>query len=155
MVLSLNSRNMDEVRENIIKNSATTVIIPDISTDIESLYHNIDHARNIGIKNIIADPVLEPSGHGFLESLNRFREFRKRDRTTPLFFGIGNVTELMDADSQGIHAILSAIAAELDANILFSPEYSFKARGSVSELRAASQMMMLARDRAAHQRIWG
>ena len=95
-------------------------------------------ARDSGITNIIADPVLEPSGHGLLESLNRFRKFRERDIATPLFFGVGNVTELMDADSQGANAMLSAIAVELDANILFTPEYSFKARGSVSELRAAS-----------------
>ncbi len=149
MVLSLNSGNMDEVKENIIRNSTTSVIIPDLPADIESLFHNIDHAKNIGITNIIADPVLEPSGHGFLESLNRFSEFRKRDTITPLFFGVGNVTELMDSDSQGVHAILSAIAMELDASILFTPEYSFKARGSVSELRAASLMMMLAKDRGS------
>jgi len=154
MVLSLNSRNMDEVKENIIKNSTTAVIIPDRSHDIESLFHNIDHAKNIGITNIIVDPVLEPSGHGFLGSLDRFREFRKRDRITPLFFGVGNVTELMDADSQGVNAMLSAIAIELDASVLFTPEFSFKARGSVSELRIASYMMMLARDRAAPPRTW-
>lgn len=149
IVLSLNSRNMDELKENLIRNSTASVIIPDSSADIKSLFHNIDHARKIGITNIIADPVLEPSGHGFLGSLNRFREFRERDRTTPLFFGVGNVTELMDADSQGVHAMLSAIAVELGASILFTPEYSFKARGSVSELRAASIMMMLARERGS------
>ncbi|MDD5616504.1 MAG: dihydropteroate synthase-like protein [Candidatus Methanoperedens sp.] len=149
MALSLNSRNMDEVGESIIKNSTTAVIIPDRSTDVDSIYHNIDHANKTGITNIIADPVLEPTGHGFLESLYRFREFRKRDRTTPLFFGVGNVTELMDADSQGVHAILSSIAMELDASVLFTPEYSFKARGSVSELRTASIMMMLAKDRGS------
>ncbi len=149
IVLSLNSRNMDEVKVNITRNSTTAVIIPDSPTDIESLFYNIDHARNIGITNIIADPVLEPSGHGLLGSINRFREFRKRDKITPLFFGVGNVTELMDADSQGIHAMLSSIAAELEANILFTPEYSFKARGSVSELKDASNMMMLAKDRGS------
>ena len=147
MVLSLNSRNMDEVKENIIKNSTTAVIIPDRSNDIDSLFQNIDHARNIGIINIIADPVLEPSGHGFLESFNRFREFRKRDRITPLFFGAGNVTELLDADSQGVNAMLSAIAMELPASVLFTPEYSHKAVGSVSELKTASIMMMLAQYR--------
>jgi dihydropteroate synthase-like protein len=149
MALSLNSENMDEVKENIIRNSTTAVIIPDRSYDIESLFHNLDHAKKTGITNIIADPVLEPSGHGFLESLKRFREFRERDRATPIFFGVGNVTELMDADSQGVNAMLCAIAAELDANILFTPEYSFKARGSVSELRDASIMMMLAKDRGS------
>ncbi|VVB86380.1 Uncharacterised protein [uncultured archaeon] len=147
IVLSLNSGNMNEVKEKIIKNCVSAVIIPDRSADIGSLFRNIDHARKIGITNIIADPVLEPAGHGLSESLNRFREFRKRDRTIPLFFGIGNVTELIDADSQGVNAILSAIAMEFNASILFTPEYSFKARGSVSELKSASIMMMLARDR--------
>jgi dihydropteroate synthase-like protein len=147
IVLSLDSRNMDDLKENIIKNSTPAVIIPDHSDDIENLFRNIDHARKIGIKNIIADPVLEPAGHGLAESLSRYHEFRQRDSTTPLFFGAGNVTELLDADSHGMNAILSAIAMELGASILFTPEYSFKARGSVSELKDASCMMMLAKDR--------
>jgi len=138
---------MDEVKDNIIRDSATSVIIPDRSTDIKSLFHNIDHARNIGITNILADPVLDPAGHGIAGSINRYYEFRRVDRMTPLFFGIGNVTELIDADSQGVNAMLSAIAMELEVNILFTPEYSFKAKGSVSELKTASMMMMLARDR--------
>jgi len=149
IVLSLNSGNIDEVKNNIKKNPTTAVIIPDHSNDIESLFQNIDHARNIGITNIIADPVLEPLGHGFLESLNRFREFRERDWITPLFFGIGNVTELLDADSQGVNAMLSAIAMEIETCILFTPEYSHKAVGSVSELKIASIMMGLAKDRGS------
>ncbi len=149
IVLSLNSRNIDEVKENIIKNSTPAVIIPDRSNDIENLFRNIDHAKEIGIKNIIADPVLEPPGHGLAASLSRYYEFRQQDSTTPLFFGVGNVTELLDADSLGMNAILSAIAMELGASILFTPEYSFKARGSVSELKAASCMMMLAKDRSS------
>jgi len=153
IVLSLNSRNMDEVNENIIRNSATAVVIPDSSSDsssdIESLFRNIDHARKIGITNIIADPVLEPAGHGLMDSLNRYYEFRKRDNLTPLFFGVGNITELIDADSQGVNAMLCAIAMELDAGVLFTPEYSSKAQGSVSELKTASIMMMLAKDRCS------
>ncbi len=149
IVLSLNSGNMNEVKENIIMNSTTAVIIPDISTDIGSLFRNIENARNSGITNIIADPVLEPAGHGLAESFNRYYEFRKRDSITPLFFGVGNITELMDADSPGVNAMLCAIAMELDASVLFTPEYSFKSRGSVSELKSASIMMMLAKDRGS------
>ncbi|HEY9206547.1 MAG TPA: dihydropteroate synthase-like protein [Candidatus Methanoperedens sp.] len=149
IVLSLNSENIAEVKDNIISNTATAVIIPDCSCDLESLFANIDTARNSGITNIIADPVLEPIGHGFVESINRYYEFRKRDPTTPLFFGAGNVTELMDADSIGINAMLSGIAMELDASILFTPEYSDKAHGSVHELKKASMMMMLARERGS------
>ncbi len=155
IVLSLNSENINEVKGNIIKNSTVCVIIPDCVEDIESLFNNIESARNTGIGNIIADPVLEPCGHGFVESINRYYEFRKRDLTTPLFFGAGNVTELFDADSIGINAMLAGIAMELDASILFTPEYSDKARGSVSELKNASMMMMLSRERGSSPKDLG
>ncbi len=149
IVLSLNSENINEVKQNIIQNSAVAVIIPDCVENIESLFNNIESARDLGISNIIADPVLEPAGHGFVESINRYYEFRKRDNMTPLFFGAGNVTELMDADSIGINALLAGIAMELEASVLFTPEYSDKACGSVSELKTASMMMMFARERGS------
>ncbi len=149
IVLSLNSENINEVRYNIVRNNAAAVIIPDCSSDLESLLGNIESARNSGIKNIIADPVLDPLGHGLVEAIDRYYEFRKHDQTMPLFFGAGNVTELVDADSIGINAMLSGIAMELDASILFTPEFSDKAHGSVSELKTASMMMMLARERSS------
>lgn len=149
IVLSLNSENIHEIKENIIRHNAVAVIIPDCVDDLESLFNNIELARNSGITNIIADPVLEPLGHGFVESINRYHEFRKRDAITPLFFGAGNVTELMDADSIGVNAMLSGIAMELEASILFTPEYSDKAHDSVFELETASMMMMLARERGS------
>ncbi len=149
IVLSLNSENIPEVSENIIRRNAAAVIIPDCAEELESLFSNIEYARNLGITNIIADPVLPPLGSGLVESLARYYEFRKRDTTTPLFFGAGNVTELMDADSIGINAMLSGIAMELEAGILFTPEFSHKAHNSVSELKIASRMMMLAKERGS------
>ena len=149
IVLSLNSKNIDKVKDGIIKNSTVSIIIPDQSDDLESLFNNMESARSFGIKNIIADPVLEPAGHGLSRSISRYYEFRERDRTTPLFFGIGNVTELIDADSIGVNSILSGIAMELGASILFTPEFSQKACGSVSELKTASTMMMLSQDRGS------
>ena len=149
IVLSLNSENLSEVKDNIIQNSAAAVIIPDCVDNLESLFKNIESAQNSGIKYVIADPVLEPAGHGLVESINRYYEFRERDRETPLFFGVGNVTELIDADSIGVNAMLSGIAMELGASILFTPEFSSKAYGSVSELKTASMMMMLARERGS------
>jgi len=149
VVLSLNSKNIDKVKDGIIKCSTVSVIIPDRSDDLESLFNNMESARNYGIKNIIADPVLEPAGHGLSSSISRYYEFRGRDKTTPLFFGVGNVTELIDADSIGVNSILSGIAMELGASILFTPEFSQKAVGSVSELKIASTMMMLSQDRGS------
>ncbi|MCX9009555.1 MAG: dihydropteroate synthase-like protein [Candidatus Methanoperedens sp.] len=149
IVLSLNSENINEIKDKIVENSAVAVIIPDCVEDIESLFTNIEAAKDAGINSIIADPVLEPPGQGFVDSLNRYYEFRKRDKATPLFFGAGNVTELVDADSIGINALLAGIAVELEACILFTPEYSDKAHGSVTELKTASVMMALARDRGS------
>ncbi len=149
IVLSLNSENIREVHERIVRESAAAVIIPDRVEDIGSLFENIKSARDMGIKNIIADPVLEPLGHGFTGSVTRYNDFRKSDKTTPLFFGAGNVTELIDADSTGINAMLAGISMELDACILFTPEYSDKAHNSVFELKTASIMMQLAKERGS------
>jgi dihydropteroate synthase-like protein len=155
IVLSLNSENINDVKENVVRRNAAAVIIPDCAEELESLFNNIELARNSGIIGIIADPVLEPHGSGFAESINRYYEFRKRYPVTPLFFGAGNVTELMDADSIGINAMLSGIAMELEASILFTPEFSHKACGSVSELKTASMMMMLARERGSSPKDLG
>lgn len=149
IVLSLNSKNIDKVKDGIIKNSTVSVMIPDRSDDLESLFNNMVSARSLGVENIIADPVLEPAGHGLSRSISRYHAFRERDKTTPLFFGVGNVTELIDTDSIGVNSILSGMAMELGASILFTPEFSQKACGSVSELKTASIMMMLSQDRGS------
>jgi dihydropteroate synthase-like protein len=47
----------------------------------------------------------------------------------------------------GINAALAGIASELDAAMLFTPECSDKAHGSVRELRVAAEMMLLAKAR--------
>ncbi|RLG24921.1 dihydropteroate synthase-like protein, partial [Methanosarcinales archaeon] len=137
-----------------IEHETAVVIIPD-QGDHESLFQNIEYARNLGITKIIADPVLDPVGHGIVESICRYRDFRKKDETTPLFVGIGNVVELIDADSVGVNAVLAGIASELGADILFTPEYSDKARGSIAELVAASQMMVIASERESSPKDLG
>ena len=154
MVLSLNKKNIPEVGDEIGGNDIAAVVIPDFDAggkregkNSESLFANMKMAKEHGIKNIIADPVLNAVGYGIAESLYNYYHFRLQDKGTPLFFGVGNVTELIDADSGGVNATLAGIASELDADVLFTPEYSDKARGSVRELRIASEMMALAKAR--------
>ncbi len=147
MVLSVNKENISEVGGEIGENDRAAVVIPDFDASNESLVANIKMAKEHGIKRIIADPVLNAVGYGIAESIYNYYLFRLQDKSTPLFFGVGNVTELMDADSVGINATLAGIASELDVDILFTPEYSDKAIGSVKELRIASEMMMLSKAR--------
>ncbi len=150
MVLSLNRENIPAVGTTLAEHNVAAVIIPDSTesrTTSESLRANMAEARAAGITRIIGDPILNAVGYGIADSINLYYTFRMQDSRTPLFFGTGNVTELMDADSVGINATLAGIASELHADILFAPECSDKAWGSVHELRAASEMMLLARAR--------
>jgi dihydropteroate synthase-like protein len=57
------------------------------------------------------------------------------------------VVELLDADSIGVNALLAGIAMELGAAVIFTSEHSDKTRGSVAEMRRATEMMVLARGR--------
>jgi len=159
MVLSLNKDNIPEVAAAIAKNKRdiAAVVIPSYdsacSDRIDSLFTNLKMAEENGIKRIIADPVLNAIGYGIAESLYNYYLFRlqenskskSKSKSYPLFFGVGNVTELMDADSVGVNATLAGIASELSADILFTTECSDKTRGSVRELRTASEMMMLSK----------
>ena len=150
MVLSLNRENIPEIGATLADHDVAAVVIPDSAepqATYESLRANIAEARAAGITRIIGDPILNVVGYGIADSLYNYYTFRMQDNHTPLFFGVGNVTELMDADSVGINATLAGIASELRADILFAPECSDKAWGSVRELRVASEMMMLARAR--------
>jgi len=144
IVLSLDSKGLKEIGKVVSDHGTSAVIVAGGS---ESLLGNIRLAEELGIEKVIADPVLSPVGYGLTRSLVDYYKFRAGDPKTPLFFGVGNVTELMDADSIGINALLVGLGMELEASILFTPEYSDKAKGSISELKRASQMMTLSRER--------
>ncbi|WP_292463930.1 dihydropteroate synthase-like protein [Methanolobus sp.] len=155
LILSLDSSNIGVVGSLVAKAGVPAVVIPDPDEGLESLLRNINAARSEGIEEIIADPVLDPIGHGFTDSIVRYSEFHRRFPDIPVFFGVGNVTELLDADSAGSNATLCGIGADVGASILFTPEFSNKAQGSVSELSKASLMMLLARERASSPKDLG
>jgi dihydropteroate synthase-like protein len=138
LVLSLQESNIPDVGRDVARAGAAAVVVPGGST----LAKNIAMAKRVGITCIIADPLLQPVGSGLTASLKRFRAF-----SHPLFFGAGNVAELLDADSIGVNALLAGIAQELDASVIFTSEHSDKTRGSVREMRRATEMMALGRDR--------
>ncbi|RLG37273.1 MAG: dihydropteroate synthase-like protein [Candidatus Alkanophagales archaeon] len=161
MVMSLSGKNLETVSEHVAAHDVAAVLTPDepdaVSEDklvsaedrVRSLLANIKTARKIGVRKIIADPVLSPPlvGRGILGSLLTYYFFRAKDKKTPLLFGVGNVTELLDADSVGVNAVLACVAAELDVDILFTTEHSPKTRGGIKELRQAAEMTLLARRR--------
>ncbi len=146
MILSLNAANLPQVGKAVATAGTPAVIIP--GPGGISLEENLLAALQMGIL-AIADPILEPPLQGLAPSLHRYQAFREDHPDIPLFFGIGNATELLDADTVGVNALLASLGAECGASILFTPEYSSKAVGSVEELARASRMMLLARQRQA------
>lgn len=143
LVLSLDGSNLDEVGPMAAEAGVPAVVLPGPEA---SLAENLRAALDFGVK-AIADPVLSPPLSGLAESVCRYREVHRTFPDVPLFFGAGNVTELLDADSPGANALLAVLGAEVGAAVLFTPEYSDKARGSIRELRRASEMILLARAR--------
>jgi len=122
------------------------VVIPDLFSEknmLETLEANILFAQTLGFLKIIADPILSPPGSGMTSSISDYFTFHQRNPDIPVLFGAGNVTELFDADSAGMNALLAAQAFECGAAVLFTPNASDKGKGSVRELRKASDMLLL------------
>ncbi|MGD0451814.1 MAG: dihydropteroate synthase-like protein, partial [Candidatus Bathyarchaeia archaeon] len=114
---------------------------------VEFLEEIIGNAKKLGISECLADLILEPSD--VLESFIAFRQFAKRNPDVPLFVGVSNVTELIDADSVGVNALLARLSSEVDASILLATEKSDKAKGTVAEEVVAAKMMFLAKKRGS------
>lgn len=119
---------------------------------LKVLNNNINLAVARGFENIIADPVLQPVNSGFVSSVEAYRRF---SGDYPMLMGVGNVTELFDADSVGMNALLCGIASECGASLLFTTEASAKTKGVVNELKTASQMMYLAKKRGSFPKNLG
>jgi len=154
MLLSADKTVLDRMDKKLANTRSAVVVLPEISDDSDKklgeLKDNLNLAKSIGIKKIVADPVLDPidlTKSNLSESLIRYKAIRTSYKEIPLFFGIGNVSELIDTDSTGVNAILAGIGEELGVSILFTPEYSRKCFGSIYELKKASEMMFLAKNR--------
>jgi dihydropteroate synthase-like protein len=158
LVLSLDAGNIEEITSNI--EETAFVVLPTNMKDgflplkpeerVRQMENNIRLAKERGVKKIIADLVVEPLiKPGLMGALESYRIFKRKYSDMPILFGMGNVTELIDADSVGVNATITALASEVGANILHIPEYSDKAYGSVKEAVTASKMMWLAQMKGA------
>jgi len=158
MILSIDGGNADELIPHLKDTDTVAVVLPTnykinyvpetIDDKIKSLEENINKLIENDIK-VVGDPILEPinnNGCNFTESVIACKIFKERNNI-PMFFGIGNVSELFDVDSNGAHATLTAIGSEIGANILFTPEASSKCKYSIKELKIATKMMFLAKKR--------
>lgn len=126
---------------------STPVLVPTRPADLDSLFQAMEHMDARGLP-YLADPILEPIPFGFAASLVRYHAVRQRAPEAPMLMGIGNVTELTDADTPGMHALLVGLMTELDIGALLTTQVSPHCRSAVREIDAARRMMHAAR--AAH-----
>ncbi len=155
LVLSGDAGNIEAIAP-YAKDAAVVVIptnqqqgyFPKKATErVKYLEEIIVKAKGLGVNRCIADLVLEPSD--ILESFVAFKEFAARNPDVPLFVGVSNVTELFDADSVGLNAVLARLSSEVGGSILLATEKSTKAKGTVAEEVAAAKMMFLAKKRGS------
>ena len=141
-VLSLNGSN----RHLAERLSATPILIPDTPEDLDSLDATIAHLERLG-KPYLVDPIIEPIGAGFAASLGRYLEVRRRHPDAEMFMGIGNLTELTEADSTGVTALLIGFCQEVGIRNVLTTEVIHWARGAVREAVLAAQLMHFAQER--------
>ena len=139
LVLSVNGSNLPVARE-LRGSGARVVAIPDLGADLDSLHRTVDQLTAWDVPFVL-DPILEPIGHGFMISLERYAETRRRFPNAEMLMGIGNLTELTAADSTGVNALLVAVCQELGIRSVLTTEVIPWARGSVRELDVARRLM--------------
>ncbi len=136
LVLSCNGTNVDWVA----RLGAEVVAIPDDIRDLSSLDPTIERLDACKSRFRI-DPVLEPIGHGFSRSLDRFVLARDRWPQAEMMMGVANVTELTEVDSAGINVLLAGVCQELGIRSVLTTQVINWARSSVRELDFARRLV--------------
>lgn len=136
LVLSVNSTN----RQHAKQWGTEVVVIPDSPRDLASLDASIEYLSQQNVPMRI-DPILEPIGSGLAASIVRYSVVRERYPELPMMMGIGNLTELTDADSAGINTMLLGICQELGIQSVLTTQVINWARSSVRECDHARRLV--------------
>ncbi|HEX4148940.1 MAG TPA: dihydropteroate synthase, partial [Pirellulales bacterium] len=139
LVLSVNSSNRDQAADW----GCEVVVLPDVPETLAGLDETIEQLAAAGVPLRI-DPVLEPIGFGFARSLGRYLTVRQRYPDAEMLMGIGNLTELTDADSAAINVLLLGFCQEQGIRSVLTTEVINWARTSVRECDLARRLVYYA-----------
>ena len=120
--------------------SSIPVLIPAKSGNLRSLSRAIEKMQKMG-KPFITDPILDPIPFGFTQSIVRYERLRRRYPDIKIMMGVGNLTELVDADTTGINALLFGMIAELKIDAVLTTSVSPHATNAIKEADLARRMM--------------
>jgi len=133
---------------------AVPILVPATHGELPSLLRAAEAADRRGISAIL-DPVLDPIHFGFMRSLERYAELRRRLPAAEILMGTGNLTELTDADSVGVTAALLGICSELFIHNLLVVQVSPHTRRTIQEHDATRRLMFAAREDASLPKDYG
>ena len=139
-LLSLSEETLDLAFES----DAIPVLVPARPGDLASLERAANRMDAAG-RRYIADPVVEPIHFGFTASLERYAAFRRLKPDAEMLMGTGNLSELTEADSLGVTALLMGIASELAIRNVLVVQVSPHTRRTIEEHDAARRIMHAAR----------
>jgi dihydropteroate synthase len=136
LVLSVNASNRAAAKDW----GCQVVAIPDDFPTLGGLEETVERLAADGVPLRI-DPVLEPIGCGFAASLGRYLEVRRRFPDAEMLMGIGNLTELTDADSAGINVLLMGFCQEIGVRSVLTTQVINWSRTSVRECDLARRLV--------------
>jgi hypothetical protein len=142
-VLSLTPETIDLAPEL----RATPVLITAEPEDLDGLGRLADRMERLG-RPYLLDSILAPINSGFAASLARYVEVRRRHPQAEILMGAGNLTELTEADSTGVTALLIGFCQEVGIGAVLTTEVIGWAHGVVRETVLAAQIMHLAQRQA-------
>ncbi len=139
LVLSVNSSNVVAAKDWGVE----VVVIPDEPSRLETLDPIIEQLSRDGVRFRL-DPIIEPIGFGFAASLNRYFTVRQRYPDAAMLMGVGNLTELTDADSGGVNVLLAGFCQELGIRSVLTTQVGNWCRSCVKELDLARRLVFYA-----------
>ena len=139
-VLSLTQDTLDLVAGT----RAVPVLISSRHGDLDLLVQAAKEAERRNIK-VILDPILDPIHFGFVASLSRYAELRRLMPEAEIMMGTGNLTELTEADSSGVTAMLLGVCSELAIGNVLVVHVSPHTCRTIQEHVAAARLMHAAR----------
>ena len=136
LVLSVNKSNLEAAPDWGVE----VVVVPDEPGSLAGLERSLEYLTARGVP-VRLDPILEPIGFGFAESLHRYWEVRRRWPEAEMLMGIGNLTELTDADSAGVNVLLLGFCQELGIRSVLTTQVIPWAQSSVRECDLARRLV--------------
>ena len=135
LVLSVNGSN----RAAAVDWGVEVVALPDVPGTLDGLDATVEFLEARGVRYRL-DPILEPIGFGFANSLGRYLETRRRWPGAAIMMGVGNLTELTDADSAGVNMTLIGFCQEVGIGSVLTTAVTPWARSSVAEVDVARRL---------------